>query len=181
VKAESSTNTVIAPHHDRQLCAATYNAKTPREYPTGLRCVLPDRLINAAKGVQVVVMISLAVGSIVKALSLASETMSARTPGDAILYARDKSPRVCASSTAEISNDRFVNVINADCASVSPKPIGTLAALGNLATDRDEFFSVSMRIVTAFEAFAGDTLDSIKTRHVILPTTTRGHDSITAI
>lgn len=125
-------------------------------------------------------MIPLAVVAGMVALALTAKTNSARTLRLAVLYIRDKAAGQGASPAAEISAHGFVCILYVDFASPSPGTIGAFAALKHLAANRFEFASISVGDIAAFGAFAGNAFDSIKIRHSILPTASRGHVSITA-
>jgi len=136
--------------------------KPRRNILRGIRFVLPDRLIDAAKGVHVVIKIPHAILAGMKALAVTAETNSARAGGLAVERHGNERASFRASSTAEISFHVFVHIVNADFARPTPKPIGALATLGNLAADCFEFPRVLVSGVTVLKTFAGYVLDSIK-------------------
>lgn len=143
--------------------ALRHPTRTPRRnILRGARFVLPDRLTYVADRVQVVIMIPLAVGAGMKALTLTAETNSARTLRLSVLDIRDKAARVRAPPAAEISNDIVENIAYAEFARPPPGTIGALAALGNFAACCDEFFRAFMRVCTVLVSFGGYVLDSIK-------------------
>ena len=149
--------------HKARNFALRHGMRTPpRNILRGARFVLPDRLTYVANSVQVVKMIPLAVVAGMKALSLAAVTNSARTLNLSVLDIRDKAARMRASPASEISRDGLAGIVHADFARVAPKSVVTLAALGNLAADSDEFPRVPVRSCTVLETLAGYVLDSIK-------------------